>query len=663
MHRRLLIPVLAARGAGTAAGQATAPPRPAPLPPPGATLPAPQTAGLPAGPGRSTTQGIFPLSAVHRGLTGTAYTVFEGTAPEPVALTVLGLIHNALGPGQDLILARLVGAKPEFTGVVAGMSGSPVYIDGRLAGALAYRIGTFTREPIAGITPIEEMLEVRDAEPAAETGLRLAAARSPALAPAAAELLPTGAAGMDIVPMETPLVMSGFSPAAIDLWRQRMAGTPFAAVAAGGGAAGRAQAVLAAGPGPNASSLAPEGQALSGPQARSGSGSEAAPASASAAPMPGLLPQPGQSVSAQLVRGDVEIAATCTITYVDPRQLLACGHPITQYGAVSLPMTAAEVVTTVASPLNAFKIVNTGAPLGAFTDDRHTAVRGFFGRQARMIPISVTVRGDGSRRDWHVEVVDLPELTPNAAMVSLYQMLLETNAAGQQATFHIRGRLRLSGYEPVPIDTWVAPGEMVPSTLAAALAVSDRLSRLYGGETASSRLSAVELEVERLAERRTAELESARLVEPSVRPGTRAAVDVTLRPWRGQPRTLRLEVPIPPSMPSGRARILLADGATLARILEAQRAPGEPQTLEATVAALRQSHSPDRLYATLLVPSAQAALGGAVIADLPLTLANVYEPLRSAQAATLSGESALPAASADAQAVLSGQQILTVNVE
>src|ERR1035437_1991224 len=117
---------------------------------------------------------IFPLAEVRRGLHGVAYTVFEGVTPEPMEVEILGVLKDAIGPGQDMILARLKGEKPEYTGVVAGMSGSPVYVDGRLLGALSYRIGQFSKEPICGITPIEQMFEVRDGQPAGK--MRVASA-------------------------------------------------------------------------------------------------------------------------------------------------------------------------------------------------------------------------------------------------------------------------------------------------------------------------------------------------------------------------------------------------------------------------------------------------------------------------------------------------------
>ena len=163
-------------------------------------------------------------------MTATAWTVFTGTTPEPMQVEILGVLRGGRGPGHDMILAQLHGAKPEYTGVVAGMSGSPVYIGNKLLGSLSYRIGQFSKDPIAGITPIEQMLEVRDLPIAPEAGAspsRTAADTHPQSG------LPAEASTFQA--METPLTMSGFSPEAVRLWQQRMAGTGLELVAAGGG--------------------------------------------------------------------------------------------------------------------------------------------------------------------------------------------------------------------------------------------------------------------------------------------------------------------------------------------------------------------------------------------------------------------------------------------
>ena len=239
--------------------------------------------------------GSFPSSQVRRGMTGTAWTVFSGSKPEAMEVEILGVLRGARGPGQDMILAQLHGAKPEYTGVVAGMSGSPVYIGNRLLGALSYRIGQFSKDPIAGITPIEQMLEVRDLPMRDGTGTR-SAEEAPALCrqiPSEHGYARRRCAEMNFQTMETPLVMSGFRPEAIRLWQQQMAGTglerwPPAEWAAVSASRRRCE---------------PFGRGR------------------------GRACEPGSAVSAQLVRGDLEISATCTVTYIDPKQLLACGHP------------------------------------------------------------------------------------------------------------------------------------------------------------------------------------------------------------------------------------------------------------------------------------------------------------------------------------------------
>ncbi len=200
------------------------------------------------------------------------------------------MLKDALGPGQDMILARLHGDKPEYTGVVAGMSGSPVYIDGRLVGALSYRIGQFSKEPIAGITPIESMLQVRDGRRRCRRGCMRAVGER--------------ALGVDGQPemraMETPLVFGGFSQETVERFGDRFRAMGLTPVAGLGGA--------------DPTAVQPE-------------------------PL-----VPGSAVSAVLVRGDLSMAGTCTVTYVDPKRLLACGHPITQYGPVDMPMTKATVL-------------------------------------------------------------------------------------------------------------------------------------------------------------------------------------------------------------------------------------------------------------------------------------------------------------------------------
>ncbi len=591
--------------------------------------------------------GFFPLSEVHRGLRGTAWTVFTGTAPTAMQVEILGVLRGALGPGQDMILARLLGATPEYTGVVAGMSGSPVYIGDRLLGALSYRIGEFSKEPIAGITPIRQMLEVRDL-PFERSGIgdQGSGSEGPGIQGSGTEGRGTEGRGTSelpsqepMQPMETPLVMSGFRPAAIELWREKMAGTALETVAPGGMDAASDEAADASG----AANAAISRQAIA-------------------------AVEPGSAVSAQLVRGDMEIAATCTVTYVDPRQLLACGHPLMQAGPVSLPMTTAEVVATLASPLNSFKIVNTGATIGAFDQDRDAGIRGLFGVAARMIPVRIRVREPGRERKLNVQVLDLPALTPRAMLAVVYEALLETNSSTAETSYHLTGSIDLDGYAPSPIDLWTPAGESMSAPMEAALATAEEFTRLYLNGSRQGAVRAVDLDVEAVPRNLEVELAAARLVSGDiVHAGDTVVVEATLRPWRQPERTVRIAVKLPDRLEAGELRLLVSDAGTLDRLLDRTLNPPlarEHSTdLETELAEARSRHPADRIYVSLLAPETQADVEGQTLSSLPLSVANALEPLRGSRDVLLHGESAELEAEAPAGGVLSGFAVLNLRIE
>lgn len=572
---------------------------------------------------------------------GTAWTVFEGTKPEPMEVEILGVLHGARGPKQDLILARLRGEKPEFTGVVAGMSGSPVYIDGKLAGALSYRIGQFTKEPIAGITPIEQMLQVRDLPE--RNGLMLAGeAAKPGLPVESGQAGQATAfdagSGYTFAAMETPLLMSGFQPEAVRLWKQKLAGTGLDVISAGG---------------------------MAGNDDRDDKPAAQRPAHSTGETSADFGPiVPGSAVSLQLVRGDLEIAATCTVTYVDPKQLLACGHPIMQSGTVSLPMTTTEVVMTLASPLNSFKIVNTGKVIGAFTEDRSAAIRGQFGVSAHMIPVSISVTDRGKTEESHVEVLDLPSLTPQAVLVSLYQILLENNESTADDSYHVTGDIEADGLGSVPVSSWGTPGETMASQLAAALGVADGFNRLYSNPGRRGPIQSIHLHVETIPQDMRTELESVRLISSNiVHAGDTVEVEATLRPWQQPERNVRIPFTIPARLMPGTVRLVVGGGVTLDRTLDQLRKTNDSSNEAAVSARLREMHQADRIYVSLLIPETEANVDGVMLTGLPLSMANSFERQRNGDDTALFGESVDVAANAPAGGVLSGQQILTLHVE
>jgi len=618
VRRRLKGTLLCLAALGSALGVAVAPPLSA-----AASDPAPSDAVSGAPP---VNEGFFPLSQVHRGLLGTAWTVFTGEKPEPMQVEILGVLRGARGPGHDMILAQLHGAKPEYTGVVAGMSGSPVYIGNKLLGSLSYRIGQFSKDPIAGITPIEQMLEVRDLPIDAARTVETARDTKAAVEPD----------GMTFQAMETPTVMSGFRPEAIKLWQEKMAGTGLEMVAAGGSGSSLSSAAL-----PSAEGV-------------DGHISETAVKSI----------VPGSAISAQLIRGDLEIAATCTVTYVDPKQLLACGHPILQAGPVSMPMTTTEVVATLASPLNAFKIVNTGETVGTFTQDRDAAIRGVLGEKAHMIPVHVAVRGPENARKLNFEVLDLPSLTPQALMVSIYNALLQTNESTSDTSYHITGSIDLNGYPPSPLDLWAPGGNGIPAPLAAALLTGESFTKLYSNGTRQGTVHSIDLKVEEIPRNMQVDLESARVISGDiVHAGDSIVVEATLRPWQQPARNVRIPVRIPDRLQSGNVRVLVSDAGTLDRTMDQPRLIPRPTDLETALAQARRMHPADQVYVSLLTPETQANMEGQTLTALPLSMANALEPLHATQDVSMNGESAVEGGHAPAGGVLTGFQILSLHIE
>jgi hypothetical protein len=559
--------------------------------------------------------GYYPLAQVHRGLHGVAWTVFEGTQPEAMQVEILGVLRNALGPHRDMILARLQGSKPEYTGVVAGMSGSPVYIDGKLLGALSYRIGQFSKEPIAGITPIAQMLDVRDI---------VGDATGPMVQTASLQKSQGSDANLDIHPIETPLSLSGFSPEALRPFKDRLAAVGLTAIdGVGGGAPDTKQ------------------------------------------PEPLV---PGSAVSALMVTGDLEMAATCTVTYIDPRQLLACGHPISQSGGVSMPMTKAEVVATLASPLNAFKIINTTELAGAFNEDRASAIRGTLGEKAKLIPVTLSV-SDANGAAQHPEtlhfgVIDDPQMTPLLVLLSTYQALLENNKYGVEMSYRVRGSIRTSTDQEVNLDSLAAPTELMPSAIGAVIALGDRFSRVYANRARTLKIESVNLHIDAISGNNSMDIESAASTQPSAHAGDTVMIDTVLRPYQQPPRHVQVPVMLPTALPSGPVRVVLSGAAELDRMLQAPSPVLQTGLDEnATIAQLNAAHTNDAVYATILTPGAQAIVDGRTLSTLPISMVNVMEPMRNSHRLTLNGESAILASTVPQNGMVTGQQVVTIEVE
>ena len=566
----------------------------------------------------------FPLSKIQAGMHGVAYTVFQGTKPEPMPVEVLGVLKNANGPKGDIILVRLGGAKAEYTGVVAGMSGSPVYFDGKLAGAIAFRIGEFSKEPIAGVTPISEMLEI-SAIDTTPTSVPVQAKSLPQLTsktsgPGIAST-PVQSFSSYLKPIDTPLVFSGFSEDSVQKFASQFA----------------AQGIV---PVMGVGSVSPQKQ-----------------------PDPLV---PGSAVSAVLVSGDMNIAATCTVTYIDATHLLACGHPLMQFGSVDLPMTKADVLATLPSPLNAFKIVNATETVGSFVQDRHNGILGEFGKKAEMIPVTLTIHGGSTSKVFHYQVLNNARLSPVAISTTVYNALHGVNEYGDETTYAMKGAINVEGFPEVRLEDMFAASAdgMQPAAMMAASAVGGSFGRIYDNPYSTPDIKGLSLDFEVTNERRWARLESARTDVSEARPGDKVMVEVLLRPYRGDAIIEHIAVRIPTSASKGSTlHILVSDGEMLDRVRHSA-ATAQKLDLASTIGILNKEHVNNRVYVSVLDADPEAVVADKVMPALPLSVMNVMDGMRGTDDMTVLGESSVSeTATAPLDYVVSGAQLLSVTIK
>jgi hypothetical protein len=569
---------------------------------------------------------IMPEEDVKAGMHGVAYTVFEGTQPESMDVEILGILHDMAGPKADIILARLHGKKVEYTGVVAGMSGSPVYIDGKLVGAISYRIGEFSKEPIAGITPASSMLEINSMDKSiATTGVaqRDATAREEASGtsgPGLPALTKEQSPYANLLkPIDTPLVFTGFSTDTL-----RLFGKDFASVGV--------MPVMGAG------SVSNDKQ-----------------------PEPLV---PGSAVSAILVRGDMNIAGTCTVTYLDDSHLLACGHPLLQSGNVDMPMTKATVLATLPSPENSFKIVNTTEPVGAFVQDRRAGIMGRFDRQPQMIPVTLTFNGVSHPKQFHYEVLNNAKITPAAMMATVFNAIQGMNEYGEDTTYRLRGDISVLGYPKLSVSNMYAPADgSQPTAYGIALGIGERFSRIFENPYETPKIEGVELNFDLVPDRRSARLETARTDVTEARPGDEITIETLLRPYRGESIVRHIPVKIPTSTPRGTLRILISDGDTLDKMHRVSAPMSRRLDLGSTIALLNKEHTNSEVYVSLLEANPQAMVEDKVMPTLPLSVMNVMDGMRGTQDMIVVGESAVDESASPVDYVVTGSQIITLNIK
>ncbi|HUQ93613.1 MAG TPA: hypothetical protein VM120_18170 [Bryobacteraceae bacterium] len=585
---------------------------------------------------------IFKSADLKPGMKATAWTIFEGTVPEAIPIEIIGLWKNAWGPRQDIILAKM-GGRAQRTNVAGGMSGSPVYIDGKLIGAVALRLSVFSPDAICGITPIELMLEINDfdkshpsgakspAKPVQRAGLEipgdlLAKVINAGISPQAAISAPL------MTPIETPLTLSGFGESTLrefgPLLRQ-MGLNPVQ-----GGASG---ALLAAKP------VAGWQNAL----------------------------QPGDAIAGVLVSGDMSMTGLGTVSYNDGRRVLAFGHPFFNLGPVQMPMAKGEVLMTLGSAFQPNKIANATEIVGALHQDRHSGIMGVLGDTADMIPVTLQVRtfGEGDKiektKDFKFHVFVQQRWTPFLMMITLFNTINGVNDFSDDVTYRLNGKVELDNHQNLSLATMQAPSELpVPPPMMLAGWWADKFNRLFLNAVQTPRLKRVNATVDLLPQRRSATIENAWLAQTEVTPGSEIGGKVFLRPYRGERLIKEFKVRIPTGLPKGDHRILLSDADTLNRIQSTAGSVNRYIDIPQTVSLINQERSNNKLYVALVEARPTVYADDKTMPSLPASVLNVMQSGQTQNRTFVtSGESASEQQSIPFDFVVNGSYNIKITVK
>lgn len=589
---------------------------------------------------------IMPLSEVKPGMVGVGRTVFQGTELRDFKVTIIGVLKNVQGPRRDLIIAKLEGGPLAETGVAAGMSGSPVYIDGRLIGAVGYSVGSFPKEAIAGITPIEEMKDATQLSPrrsAEQARLELPFTTetfAAALRASYAHVTPAGPSGSiqgiglsnaeaaqlasSLRPIATPLVMSGFGPEAYQLVSRMLGDAGFSPVLSGAGGGASAEALAA----------------MNGPL------------------------REGDALGVALASGDLEMGATGTITHIDGDRVYAFGHPFFNLGPAQLPLTRAYVHAMLPSLMSSFKITSMGEVIGTIQQDRATAIAGTIGKMPTTIPMTITLRSTRNGvvvpRTFTFQIANDQTFTPLISYVTLYNALASYERQFGSATFALKGRAGVKGHADVAFED-VFAGEA--PALAAATSIAGPLSMVLGNDREPVTFDKLEFTIDATETPRTSTIERVWIDELRPRAGRTVPLKILTRGYRGEEKISTVALNIPANA-SGSLSIMVTDGRQLNAFEQRElRRSFQPQSVEQMIRVLNTTRRNNRIYIRLLTGAPGAVVNGEAMAALPPSVLAVLEadrnggsfsPIRSA---TL-GEYEIPMDMA-----VVGARTLTIDVE
>jgi hypothetical protein len=576
---------------------------------------------------------FYPLESIKPGQTGYGKTVFEGARVDTFQVEILGVLKN-VGPKQNLILARLSGGPIARTGVFAGMSGSPVYIEDKLVGAVAYAF-PFAKEPFAGITPIREMVDIFKEKPASRS--RSARKVNPQKMYAVTQV-PSSLSHFELPqffvepsltrrqdlgrlrPIATPLNVSGFSPGSIQQFSSQLERLGLVPVRGIGTA--RMEDY------------------------------EDAPL------------QAGSTISVQLVRGDIDVSASGTATHIQGDRVYGFGHPFLSIGYTDLPLNKGAVLTIIPNLMTSEKVSAPAEFIGSIKQDRATGIMGVVGEEAQLIPVQLRLHTSRNEvKDLNFEVVTDNFLTPFLISFAVHNSIVSSERSIGGQTLRLKCTISIRGQSDINFESSVS--DLMSSSVFAALAAASPVNFLLNSGFEELVMEKIDVEIIAVEQTREATVEKVWQDRMEVDPGEEVHLTVFLRQSNGDTVVEKYPVKIPEEISSGPLKIVVADGVSLTQ-KDAETGLGEfiPESLSQLIRAINNLKKNDRLYIRLAREQAGAIISGEGMPDLPPSLLAIYGSRKTAGELTPMGEviyveHELPAT----EFVLNGRQEISVNVK
>lgn len=545
---------------------------------------------------------ILPLEQIKAGMKGKGKTVFEENIIEEFDVEILDVLYN-IAPKRNMILAKLKGEIFDKAGVIQGMSGSPVYVGGKLIGAVAYSIGDFAKEAIAGITPIGEMLSIEREETAKSSFSPQIPFKKNMSLEELFEinkefLFPRSSLfseGQTFAPLSIPLVFSGFSSNAFEKAKVIFSNLGFNPVRGG-----------------------PSGQSLQRISSHD------------------LTLHEGDPVAVQLVRGDMDMSAVGTVTHIDGNKVFAFGHSLYNLGAVDYMMSKARVITVVPRLSTSFKMSSTDALVGSFAQDRISGVFGTIGKIPKLVPVNVQMTDTkGNIKNFKIEIVTDKILTPALVNLSLESILSVEERAFGDLSLELSGDVYLENGMSVHLEDLFS-GSFNTSGMRLSNLIAAVVYFLINNAFEELGIHRIDLSVHTSEEAKFSYLEKVWLDKYEASPGERIRIKVYHRTFRGT--TMLQEVGIlAPQLPSGSEfQLVIGDAESMAQVEMSQYKRGTfiPRSLDQLIRILNNLRKNNCIYFKIIASKPGLFLKGEEMPNLPPTMKSMFSSPRAAASAS-----------------------------